>query len=201
MVETPSAQKRLTYNVGIDFSSDGGKTWRGPLLVTSAQGVAFPPLCFGPFGCYQNTTFRDGIPNSFGVGQQLSAQGSYPLYLAYEAYDGAAGVTNVLLTASYDGGKTWSPAVRVNDNTSAVDEFQPSLAVSAATGTVSVAFYDRRWVCPDAGTDEATNAVSRSTSRIRGTPSRRPTTPTTIASIPAFSSSVPPWSRREPTCA
>ena len=157
VVQTESNQKRLTYNVFIDFSTDGGLTWQGS-LPTPAKDVGFPPICFFPFGCYQNTTFRDGIPNTLGVGSQLSAAGHYPVYLSYEAYDNSSGVTNVMLTASYDGGGTWTNPIRVNDNTSVVDEFQPSLAVSPVDGTVSVAFYDRRWACPAAGTAEAVNA-------------------------------------------
>ena len=46
---------------------------------------------------------------------------------------------------------------QVNDNISAVDEFQPNATV-AADGTVSVNFYDRRLACPGAGTAEATGA-------------------------------------------
>jgi hypothetical protein len=61
------------------------------------------------------------------------------------------------MTASYDGGATWSAPIQVNDNSSAVDEFQPNLTV-AADGTVSVAFYDRRLACPAAGTSEAAAA-------------------------------------------
>src|SRR5262249_35447597 len=64
----------------------------------------------------------------------------------------------VLLSASYDGGNTWSAPIQVNDNASpSVDEFQPNLAV-AANGTVSVAFYDRRLACPTSGSSDATNA-------------------------------------------
>jgi hypothetical protein len=59
-------------------------------------------------------------------------------------------VGNNLLSASYDQGLTWSALIQVNDNASAVDEFQPNLTV-AANGTVSVAFYDRRLNCPAAG--------------------------------------------------
>jgi Neuraminidase (sialidase) len=55
-------------------------------------------------------------------------------------------VTNVILSASYDGGQTWSEPIQVNDNASAVDEFQPNLTV-AAHGIVSNAFYDRRLPC------------------------------------------------------
>src|SRR5262249_15528864 len=93
--------------------------------------------------------------NTFAVGNHLSAQRSYPLYVSWE--DSSAGVDNLLLAASYDGGLTWSAPIQVNDNASAVDAFQPNLTV-AASGTVSLAFYDRRLACPAAGTAEAAGA-------------------------------------------
>ena len=127
-------------------STDGGVTWS--VLGKPAVNITPPP------GRYPNTTFRDGIENTFAVGQTLVG-GRYPLYVAYEDY--SAGVGNVELTASYDGGTTWSAPVRVNDNASAVDEFQPNLAV-ARSGTVSVNFYDRRLPCPAAGSTEAAAA-------------------------------------------
>jgi hypothetical protein len=134
-------------SVFLDKSTDGGKTWS--VAGTAVPSVTPPPLI------YPNTTFRDGIENTFAVGNQLDAQGQYPLYVAYEDY--SAGVGNVMLTASYDGGATWTSPLRVNDNASAVDEFQPNLTV-AADGTVSVNFYDRRLACPAAGSTEAQGA-------------------------------------------
>ena len=133
--------------ISVDFSTDGGHTWQGPEVVI--QNVQSPPLF------YPNTTFRDGIEDTFAVGNHLSAQGHYPLYVAWE--DFSAGVGNVIMSASYDRGLTWSTPIQVNDNASPVDEFQPNLAV-AANGTVSVAFYDRRLSCPALGTAEATGA-------------------------------------------
>jgi hypothetical protein len=133
--------------ISVDFSTDGGATWQGPEVVV--QNVQLPP----PF--YPNTTFRDGIEDTFAVGNHLSAQGHYPLYVSWE--DFSTGVDNVILSASYDGGLTWSPPIQVNDNVSPVDEFQPNLTV-AADGTVSNAFYDRRLPCPAAGTAEAIGA-------------------------------------------
>jgi hypothetical protein len=62
-----------------------------------------------------------------------------------------------MLTASYDGGVSWSTPVVVNDNASPADEFQPQLA-AAATGTISVNFYDRRLACPAQGSAEAAAA-------------------------------------------
>ena len=113
-------------------------------LAEPVIGVAFDPWDTGKLV----DRARDGIVNTFAVGNHLDAQGHYPLYVAYEDY--SAGVDNVMLTASYDGGTTWSPAIQVNDNASAVDEFQPNLSVSPS-GTVSIAWYDRRLACPSGG--------------------------------------------------
>ena len=131
----------------VDRSTDGGVSWTTPGVPVS--NITSPPLI------YANTTFRDGIENSYTVGNHLDAQGSYPEYVSYEDY--SAGVTNIMLTASYDDGVTWSDPVQVNDNVTAVDEFQPNLSVSAS-GTVTDAFYDRRLACPGSGTSEGTAA-------------------------------------------
>ena len=127
-------------------STDGGVTWNVTSVV--ADNITAPPARFA------NTTFRDGIETTFTVGRQKVA-GFYPLYVAYEDY--STGFDNIQLTASYDGGLTWSTPVKVNDNTSQADEFQPGLA-AAANGTISVSFYDRRLVCPAQGSDEAAAA-------------------------------------------
>jgi hypothetical protein len=134
-------------SVFVDKSVDGGKTWS--VAGTAVASVKPPPLI------YPNTTFRDGIEDTFAVGNQPDAQGRYPLYVAYE--DFSAGADNVMLTASYDGGTTWTSPVQVNDNASPADEFQPNLTV-APDGTVSVNFYDRRLACPAAGTAQAADA-------------------------------------------
>jgi len=134
-------------SVFVDKSTDGGKTWS--VAGTAVPSVTPPPLV------YPNTTFRDGIENTFAVGNHLDAQGLYPLYVSYE--DFSAGAGNVMLTASYDGGATWTSPIQVNDNASSADEFQPNLTV-APSGTVSVNFYDRRLACPAAGTADAAAA-------------------------------------------
>jgi hypothetical protein len=134
-------------SIFVDKSTDGGASWS--TVGTAVSSATPPPLR------YANTTFRDGIENSFGVGSVLDDQGAYPLYVAYEDY--GAGVDNLLLTASYDGGGTWTAPIQINDNVAAVDEFQPNLS-TAASGTVSVAFYDRRLACPAAGTREGAAA-------------------------------------------
>ena len=97
---------------------------------------------------YLNTTFREGIVNTFAVGTALSPQGLYPLYVSFE--DGSSGLSNVYLMASFDGGQTWTTPFQVNDNAGSTEALQPNLNV-APNGTVSVAFYDRRLRCPASG--------------------------------------------------
>jgi hypothetical protein len=141
----PPKQGYSSSDVDLIYSKDCGRTWQGPLPVV--RGISLPT--------YQNTTFREGIVNTFGVGQQPIAR-HYPLYVAYE--DGSTGVSNVWLTASYDEGRTWTAPILVNDNAAPVDELQPNLAVDRTSGKVAVAFYDRRLACPPASGDDATRA-------------------------------------------
>jgi hypothetical protein len=144
----PAKHGFCCISVSTDVSTNGGLTWTG--LATAIQNISVPSFVGG----YANTTFTDGIDNTFAVGQTL-VNDHYPLYIAYNQRGPA--VANVLITASFDGGMTWTPSIQVNDNTSTVDEFQPNLAV-AADGTVSVNFYDRRLACPAAGSAEAAGA-------------------------------------------
>ena len=138
----PMAQGLLHNDINLIWSTDGGATWQGPLPV--AGDVITPD--------YQNTTFREGIIDTFAVGSTRTAAGFYPLYVAYE--DGSSGLSNIYLIASWDGGHAWTAPLLVNDNLGAVDELQPNLAV-APNGAVTVAFYDRRLACPTAGSPEA----------------------------------------------
>jgi hypothetical protein len=126
----------------LDKSTNGGLTWTSSRII---DGVTPPPLT------YANTTLRDGIEDTFAVGTQV-VSGHYPLYVSWEDY--SAGVDNILLSASYDGGTSWTSPIQVNDNDHPVDAFQPNLDV-ASDGTVSVAFYDRRLACPASGTADA----------------------------------------------
>jgi len=144
----PAKHGYCCITVSTDVSTDGGQTWTAnPVAISNVSIPAF-------VGGYANTTFTDGIDNTFATGNTL-VNGHYPLYIAWNQEDGS--VSNVYLTASYDGGQTWSAPILVNDNVGVVDEFQPNLAVSA-NGTVSVNFYDRRLACPAAGSGEAAAA-------------------------------------------
>jgi hypothetical protein len=137
-------QQYANNDIYLDSSTDGGATWQGPSLIRA--GITTPT--------YQNTTFREGIIDSFAVGP-TKVNGHYPLYLTYENED-PDGLSRVYIVASFDGGTLWSftPA-QVNDGGG--EALQPNVNV-APNGTVTVAFYDRRLACPSQGSSEASAA-------------------------------------------
>jgi hypothetical protein len=144
-----TVQSNFTDNdVVLDRSTDGGQTWS--TLSDVIDNVVGPVFC-----CDNNTTFRDGIFDTFTT-SSVKVGKNYPLYVSWE--DDSTGHINTILSASFDGGFTWSPPIQVNDNMdSNIDEFQPNLT-AASNGTVSVAFYDRRLACPEAGSQDAVSA-------------------------------------------
>jgi hypothetical protein len=129
----PSPDRKTIY---VARSSDDGVTWSEFMPVAE---VATMPGC-----CLPNTTFRDGILESF------AASPDYPghLYVVWEAWDGSQ--FDVKFSQSLDFGRTWSAPVVVNDNANptASDQFQPQVAAGQG-GAVAVNFYDRRAACPD----------------------------------------------------
>jgi hypothetical protein len=144
MQHYPSTLQRTTADITLISSTDGGTTWQGPFVVV--QGILVPPPV------YDNTTFLYDQIINFAISPRPLPSGTYPLYVAWEDY--SLGVSSVVLSGSMDGGRSWSSPIQVNDNQSLVHEIQPSIAV-AGDGTVSVAFYDRRLVCPTKGSAEA----------------------------------------------
>jgi hypothetical protein len=144
-----TAVSAFTANsVVLDRSTNGGAEWS--TISDVITNVTGPFFC-----CDNNTTFRDGIFDTFTTSSTL-VKDHYPLYVSWE--DNSTGYINVILTASFDGGFNWTKPIQVNDNAGAqIDEFQPNLT-TAPNGTVSVAFFDRRLPCPAAGTPEAINA-------------------------------------------
>uniref|UniRef100_A0A7C4XEW9 T9SS type A sorting domain-containing protein n=1 Tax=candidate division WOR-3 bacterium TaxID=2052148 RepID=A0A7C4XEW9_UNCW3 len=65
------------------------------------------------------------------------------IYIAYMD-DGPGGYPDIYFTRSTDRGDTWSPRVRINDDSlTNIDQFHPWLTVDR-TGCISVIFYDSR---------------------------------------------------------
>jgi hypothetical protein len=135
----PMNRNREPLTLYVARSTDDGVSFSP--FVAAVKGVGMLPTDDLP-----NTTFRDGITESF------AASPTYPghLYLTYEDWNTASGQMDVKFTQSTDFGVTWSKPQIVNDNNDLAeptDQFQPSVA-AGPNGAVAVAFYDRRAACP-----------------------------------------------------
>ncbi|MDP9281646.1 MAG: glycoside hydrolase [Chloroflexota bacterium] len=138
---TEKDKKSGQVTLWVAKSTDDGQTFTFSRAVT---GVGLIPTC-----CLPNTTFRDGIVESFAASPNLAGH----LYMTYEDWDAAAGQFDVKFVQSTNGGATWSAPVKVNDNAESsalgyTDQFQPSIA-AGPNGAVAIAFYDRRAACPN----------------------------------------------------
>lgn len=113
-------------------SVDQGDTFGPEILVANLATISTN----GDLGLgFRTNTFPQAVVNP--------ADGS-AVYVAYD--DDAAGVDrgDIFFKQSNDGGATWSAAIRVNDDATTNDQWQPALAVSPDGAKVFVGFYDRR---------------------------------------------------------
>jgi hypothetical protein len=119
-------------------STDGGNTWSTPAVI---HRVKLPPdtgSCY--FGCLPNTMEPVVDTPVIAIDDSISPNAG-TLYVADYTY--ASGHMKVQVSASRDGGVTWSPPVGVASPGIRNDQFFPWINVSAA-GTVGVTWLDRR---------------------------------------------------------
>jgi hypothetical protein len=116
----PSPRSQPCVTLYVAKSTDDGVSF-SPFVAAATVGVL-------PTGVLPNTTFRDGITESF------AASPTHPdhLYLTYEDWDPEQNQMDVKFTQSTNGGTTWSKPQIVNDNHDnpgePTDQFQPSIA-------------------------------------------------------------------------
>lgn len=65
------------------------------------------------------------------------------MVFAADMHPGNSDEGDIWFVRSLDGGQSWSPPMRVNDDLTQTDQFEPWLAVKP-DGTIDVAWYDRR---------------------------------------------------------
>lgn len=111
------------------FSRDGGKTFS-----RARQIIHTAPIMFAV----------DALERANGFPQIAVDPKSKRLYVTWSDYRN--GDIDVFLSSSANGGKRWSPAVRVNNDPAhdGFDQFFQWLAVDPTDGSVNVMFYDRR---------------------------------------------------------
>lgn len=147
--------------------------------------VHLDPDGLGPLGFEEAVT---AMTTNVGGTDFIPAQSfraiSASVGLAYDrtdgAYDGRAYLvytdettngnhdTNIKLSFSEDDGRTWSSAIRLNDDTGTNSQFLPRIAVDQNTGRVAACWYDCRNDQGDRGAGD-TNGIANDEAQIFGT--------------------------------
>ena len=115
------------------YSRDGGKTF-----APTREIIRTAPAFFKPSDVYR----ANGFPE-IGCDSHDRKNGGR-LYVTWSDYRN--GDIDVFESYSNDGGKDWSKAVRVNNDSlhDGIDQFFQWLAVDGKNGAVNILFYDRR---------------------------------------------------------
>jgi uncharacterized repeat protein (TIGR01451 family) len=116
-------------------STNGGMSFSSPSMAANISPIPF---------YLPNSTFRS--PASLPAFAVSPANGD--LYIAWADYRN--GDADIYFSASNDGGVTWTPHVRLNDDPlmNGIDQWQPQISV-APNGRVAVMWFDRRLDCPN----------------------------------------------------
>ncbi|HZS39085.1 MAG TPA: sialidase family protein [Polyangia bacterium] len=116
----------------VDRSTNGGASWSTDVLaVPTHTGFAMDLGCNGTRGQSPAQVLKVGAGGA--------------LYLVYADRVAGRGF-DVLFTRSIDGGRTFSPPVRLNDDAGNAHQYHPTLSVAPSPrgDVLTVSFYDRR---------------------------------------------------------
>jgi hypothetical protein len=134
----PNGEVYLSWSgpLGIMFdrSSDGGVTWGVDIFATLQPGgwdFEIPGI-----------DRANGMPITACDISNSSHRGT--IYVCWSDQRNGAGNTDIFLVRSTDGGTTWSPPVRVNDDTGVAQQFFVWMTIDQSTGNLYFVFYDRR---------------------------------------------------------
>ena len=141
----------MTHTALTDADCRDGVSGRGSTTATTQGAI---PILPAPVIASDNTL------GSFSQhrGPDLRRLHRQLLQPQYQRCHSQAGNTDIFLLFSDDGGKTWSPALQVNDDNAATDgysgsvaggplgrtQYQPQIAVDQSTGTLVLSFLDAR---------------------------------------------------------
>jgi len=123
-------------------STDLGQTFGATITVASGLvgGVNGDLGLTGkPNGLTNFSSFRS---NSFAHVAINPVNGH--IYAVYNDDAPAADKADVFLTISTDGGTTWSARIRVNDDATTTDQWQPTIAVTPSGSGIGIFYYSRQ---------------------------------------------------------
>ena len=126
-------------------STDQGATFGAPVTVASGLvggGSGFFNGDLGLTGIRQGTvTFSGFRSNSFPHAAVNPISGN--IYVTYDNNPAGADKADVFLVQSTNGGASRSAPVRVNDDVTTTDQWQPTLAVTLDGSNLGIFYYSR----------------------------------------------------------
>lgn len=127
VIRPADADTMLDYGLWTTTSSDGGRTFEAPSLVTRRVVAKSEGLRYSSVPSVAIDTSAGSHDGQIYLAWSLARQGGY----------------DIQVWRSNSNGTAWFPAVRVNDNPRPAGHVNPALAVNAR-GEIAVAWYDRR---------------------------------------------------------
>jgi hypothetical protein len=131
-----------SQNILMSKSTDQGQTFSDPVIVTRLNTNGSPN---GDLGLtYSNTnssSFR-----AFVYPQEAVNPVNGDIYVVYndKPKQGGDDKADIFFTMSTDGGNTWSTPLRVNDDVTTTDQWQPAIAFTPDGTHLFITWYDRR---------------------------------------------------------
>ncbi|HEX7139109.1 MAG TPA: hypothetical protein VF219_14740 [Vicinamibacterales bacterium] len=138
-----TGNKQSSEVIVFSKSVDGGNSWSAPVTVSTLALLSFGNNSLPP------AQEQRGV-NSFGsLTLDTNSASAYfgRLYVAFSDFPSGktSGTdTNTYVASSSNGGSSWSPRVKVNDDSGTATQFFPWAAVDESDGTLNVAWYDTR---------------------------------------------------------
>jgi len=123
-------------------STDTGLTF-GPAVTVASGLVGGTNGDLGLTGLRQGTaTFSGFRSNEFPHAAVNPISGN--LYVTYNNNPAGVDKADVVVVQSTDGGATWSAPVRVNDDVTTTDQWQPTIAVTPDGSALGIFYYSRQ---------------------------------------------------------
>ena len=119
--------------IHFDRSLDGGVTFGNDVFVSTQPG-GWDFAVSGIFRC-------NGLPTTLCDVSNAPSRGN--VYVMWSDQRAGTTDTDVFMARSTNGGQTWGPPVRVNDDQTATQQFFPAATVDPTTGIIYVLYYDR----------------------------------------------------------
>ena len=123
-------------------STDQGLTFGAPVTVASGL-VGGVNGDLGLTGIRQGTTTPSGFrSNEFPHAAVNPVNGN--IYATFANNPDGVDKADIFVAQSTDGGATWGPPVRVNDDATTTDQWQPTLAVTPDGANLGIFYYSRQ---------------------------------------------------------